>query len=131
MSDVEAKLAIRELTARYNLAIDEGRAEEWADTFVHDGVFESTALGRVAGRAALVEFAQTFSKRFHARHCTTDAIIEVAGDTATQTCYLIFIGVGDGGVRLLNSGVYRDRLRHTAAGWRFVERKVAPDTPVE
>jgi 3-phenylpropionate/cinnamic acid dioxygenase small subunit len=33
-------IAIRELTARYNRAVDDCRYDEWADCFTEDGIFE-------------------------------------------------------------------------------------------
>lgn len=128
MTAWEDKLAIRELTARYNQAIDEGRVDDWADTFVEDGVFEPSSGGRFQGRQALAEFARAFSSRFQVRHCTTDAIVEVDGDRATQTCYLILLDRSDG-VKVMNSGVYQDTLVRTPEGWRFAHRRVAIDTP--
>ncbi|HEY8490179.1 MAG TPA: nuclear transport factor 2 family protein [Dehalococcoidia bacterium] len=128
MTAWEDVLAIRELTARYNHAIDEGRAEDWAATFVEDGVFEPSAGGRFEGRAALVEFARGFSSRFKVRHCTTDAVVEVDGDRATQTCYLILLDRADG-VKIRASGVYHDTLTRTPDGWRFTHRRVEIDAP--
>lgn len=83
MTAWEDVLAIRELTARYNHAIDSGRAEEWAATFTEDGVFEPSAGGRFEGREALAGFARAFAARFRVRHCTTDAVVEVDGNRAT------------------------------------------------
>jgi hypothetical protein len=125
-SRVEDELAIRALTARYNFAIDEGRAEEWADTFVPDGVFESTLLGVTRGRDELVAFARNFATQMKARHLTTDAIVEVDGDRAHQRCYLLFVDIG-GTARLSTTGVYEDDLRRTPDGWRFVHRRITPD----
>ena len=42
---VEDQLAIQQLYARYNHAIDFGRADEWAACFTSDGVFNSSAAG--------------------------------------------------------------------------------------
>ena len=39
IAGVADKIAIRELTARYNHAIDEGRVDEWVATFTDDGTF--------------------------------------------------------------------------------------------
>jgi DNA-binding IclR family transcriptional regulator len=128
MASWEDKLAIRELTARYNRAIDEGRAEEWAATFVEDGVFEPSSGGRYQGTPALVEFARAFASRLSVRHCTTDALVDVEGDRANQTCYLLLIDRSDG-IRIMNTGVYQDSLVRTPEGWRFVHRKVTVDSP--
>lgn len=125
MSEWEDRLAIRELTARYNQAIDEGRPEEWAATFTADGVFESPSRNPLRGRDALLEFARTRAAGgARTRHFTTDAIIEIDGDTARQTCYLLLLDTSQG-VKIKNCGVYVDRLTRTPEGWRFSHRRVA------
>jgi hypothetical protein len=126
---VEDQLAIRELTARYNYAIDEGRADEWVATFVPDGTFESTALGKFTGAEALLNFATGYSAAFTGRHCTTDYVVEVDGDDARQRCYLILVNNASTPVVGVTA-VYEDVLRRTADGWRFVYRKVTPDTAI-
>ena len=56
---------IRQLYATYNLALDGGDAEGWADTFIEDGAF-----GDTEGHAALVGFAENFGEQQNgnARH---------------------------------------------------------------
>lgn len=126
---LEDQLAIRELVARYNYAIDEGRAEEWVATFVPDGTFESTALGTHTGTDALHAFAEGYIAAFTGRHCTSDFVIEVDGDEARSRCYLIAVD-NSGTPKILTSAVYEDVLRRTPDGWRFVHRKVRPDSAI-
>ena len=124
---VADQLAIRDLTARYNFAIDEGRVEDWVATFVPDGTFASALLGAHTGPEGLTAFAQGYTAAFTGRHCTTDHIIEVDGDRATQRCYLVLIN-NDGGTRVSTTAIYEDELQRTPDGWRFVVRRIAPDT---
>jgi hypothetical protein len=126
---VEDQLAIRELTARYNYAIDEGRADDWVATFVPDGTFESTALGTFTGAEALKGFATGYIAAVTGRHCTSDWVVEVNGDDAWQRCYLIAVNNAAAPV-IAATAVYEDVLRRTADGWRFVHRKVTPDTAI-
>ena len=123
------QLEIRELVARYNYAIDEGRPEEWVATFVSDGTFESTALGKHTGPEALLAFAQGYSAAVTGRHCTSDFVIDVDGDEARSRCYLIAIN-NAGTPAVSVTAVYDDVLRRTPDGWRFVHRKVTPDTAI-
>jgi hypothetical protein len=88
---IEDQFAIRELVARYNYAIDEGRPEEWVTTFVPDGTFESSALGTHTGAEALLAFAKGYISAVSGRHCTSDFVIEVDGDAARSRCYLIAV----------------------------------------
>jgi SnoaL-like domain len=85
------QLEIRELVARYNYAIDEGRPDEWVATFVPDGTFESSALGTHTGPEALHAFATGYLADVTGRHCTSDFVIDVDGDEARSRCYLIAI----------------------------------------
>lgn len=123
------QLAIRELVARYNYAIDEGRPEEWVATFVPDGTFESTALGSHTGADALLAFATGYIAAVNGRHCTTDFVVDVEGDTARSRCYLIAVNNAAAPI-VSTTAVYDDVLRRTADGWRFVHRKVTPDSAI-
>jgi hypothetical protein len=126
---VADQLAIRELVARYNHAIDDGRPEEWVATFVPDGTFESTALGAHTGADALLAFAKGYIAAVEGRHCTSDFVIEVDGDDARSRCYLI--AVSNAGAPIISvTAVYEDVLRRTPDGWRFVHRRVTPDTAI-
>jgi len=127
---IEDQFAIRELVARYNYAIDEGRPEEWVATFVPDGTFESSALGSHTGEEALLAFAKGYIEAFPGRHCTSDFVVDVDGDDARSRCYLIAVNNGGVPPTILATAVYEDVLRRTPDGWRFVHRKVAPDTAI-
>jgi hypothetical protein len=126
---LEDQFAIRELVARYNYAIDEERPEEWVATFVPEGTFESTALGTHSGEDALLAFAKGYIAAFKGRHVTSDFVVDVDGDEARSRCYLIAVN-NAGPPSILATAVYDDVLRRTPDGWRFVHRKVAPDTPI-
>lgn len=125
---VEDQLAIRELVARYNYAIDEERPDEWVGTFVADGTFESTALGTHRGSEALLEFAKGYIAAFEGRHVTSDFVVTVDGDDATARCYLIAVNAKTSPPSILTTAVYDDVLRRTSDGWRFVHRTVTPDS---
>src|ERR1700759_4596578 len=84
-------LAARERVARYNYAIDEGRPEEWVATFVPDGTFESTALGKHTGPDGLMAFAVGDIAAVTGRHCTSDFTVDIDGDDARARCYLIAV----------------------------------------
>ena len=62
---------IRQLYATYNLALDGGDAEGWADTFIEDGAF-----GDTEGHAALVGFAENSGEQQNgnARHVLLNVV---------------------------------------------------------
>lgn len=120
---VEDRLAIQELLARYNHAIDGGDPEGWAATFAPDGTFESR--GEVhTGTEQLATFARGFQQRLPgARHWNNNLVIDGDGEQATTTCYLQLWREG----QLASEGRYVDTLRKIDGQWRFTSRKVVRD----
>jgi uncharacterized protein (TIGR02246 family) len=121
---------ILELTARYNRCYDEGDAEAFADLFTDDGVMDVEGGFRVEGREGLVQMCAHMP--WGIMHVTTDAIVEVHGDTATQRLTLMVLrragADGEGSVSTLTtSGRYTDDLVRTADGWRFKTRRAVLD----
>lgn len=129
-TSLQAIEEIRALGARYNYAVDEGTPEEWAATFSTDGVFHALIEGQTPkGHAELAAFVPLCRETFGPmRHLTMNELIEVDGDTATQTAYLLFFaqkdGVVDGTVC-----VYEDELVREDGAWKFSDRKVRPVMP--
>ncbi len=123
----EDQLAIQQLYARYNHALDFGDTEGWADCFTPEGVFES-ATGKFEGREQLVSFAQGFASRMKARHWTNNLVIEEEGNGAAGKCYLLLLRLdGEGGPGIMITGVYHDSIVRADGGWRFASRKVVGD----
>jgi hypothetical protein len=124
------KIAIRELTATYNRAVDDGRIEDAFATFVDGaGSLEIKGMGAMTGD----ELRALFSALAGIVHATTDAIIEVDGDRARQLCtLLVLVRAPEGGVvRLVTTGRYEDDVERTAQGWRFLRRFATLDRNVE
>lgn len=133
---------IRQLLARYNLAIDLGRIDDWVGCFTPDGVFECVGLpdgaplgGRHQGTDALKAYAETHYdiNKGRARHWNWNLLIEADGpDRATMTCYLNAHSAGQGDSAALRAtGIYRDELvkgdGDTHGRWRFASRQVTID----
>jgi uncharacterized protein (TIGR02246 family) len=120
-------LAIRELTARYNRAFDDVDSEAWADTFTPDGVMDYGGGAPISGRDALVKMSQATG--YGVVHITTDPIIEVDGDRATQRCTVIIANRSQARDRvgISMTGRYEDELVRTPDGWRFKRRRAILD----
>lgn len=121
----EDKIAIMELAARYNQAIDSGAGEGWAATFTEDGVFES-AQGEVKGRAELVKYVDDGAERRRergTRHWNNNMVIEGDGDAATLSCYLHLMS----GAEVAATGTYEDTLKKVNGDWKFARRRVTID----
>lgn len=123
-------LAIRELSARYNVASDDGDGSAFAATFTPDGILEMNGTIVCDGEDALTAFA---SKPRGTVHYTTDAIIEVTGSSAVQRCGLLLLRRSRDGtsVRIEATGRYRDELEQAGGQWRFKRRAVTLDTFLE
>ena len=128
---------IRQLLARYNLAIDLGRIDQWVDCFTPDGVFECVGLpdgaalgGRHQGPDALRAYAETHFaiNKGRARHWNWNLLIEPSGeDRASMTCYLNALSAGQGESAVLRvTGIYEDELVRDD-DWRFGSRRVTID----
>jgi len=126
MSNVlEEKDAIRELIARYCFLIDAAQYDEWAQTFDEDAVFEVRGMFKFEGRAAIREFANHIPKNAQGKpgmkHCTLNQIIEVSGERAKATCYLLLIRDGTP-LHVDIAGRYEDELVKRGGRWLFSQR---------
>jgi 3-phenylpropionate/cinnamic acid dioxygenase small subunit len=125
MDDVEA---IKQLSARYNLAFDHGDVEGYLATWTEDGYFERThsdATFRFRGRQELRGILAGYE--VDGRHLTGNFIIEVDGDRATQSAYLTYLARGEEGFAITMFGVYADELVRTTEGWRYSARRLRID----
>jgi len=116
--------AIRELTARYNLAFDERAIDTCLACFTADARVEFIDSGRVIqGHSELRHVIVTTDNT--GRHTTTDFIIDVDGDHATQRCHLTELGLDGGTAVVRRYGRYEDQLQRDDSGvWRFVSRRL-------
>jgi len=127
---VEDQLAIQQLYAKYNHAIDSGKGADWAATFTAEGVFISGS-GTFSGTEQLTGFGTAFATRMKARHWTNNLVIEGDGAAATGSCYLGLYRLSPGEqppAALLVTAIYNDELTKGADGqWRFTKRTVTGD----
>jgi ketosteroid isomerase-like protein len=120
-------IAIRELTARYNRAFDDVDGRAFAETFTEDGVFVLPNARPRQGHDDLAALVERVG--YGSVHATTDAIIAIDGDRATQECTLVLARrEADGSsVTFAQTGRYSDELVRTPAGWRFSRRTATLD----
>ena len=122
MEDIEA---IKQLSARYNRAFDYLDVPGYLAVWTEDGFFERSNAGRsYSGHAELAELLRTFG--VNGRHVVTDFIIEVTGDTATQSAYLTYLDA-DAGYAIVMFGVYADELVRVDGEWKFASRRLKVD----
>jgi uncharacterized protein (TIGR02246 family) len=122
-------LAIHQLVASYNHAVDAGHGDKFAQTFTADGVLE-TRGNAIKGHDALAEFATGVPGGLSSpRHVASNLLIEGSGDEASLSAYLhLYILAGDPpSPTIAISGKYDDQLRRTDGGWRFARRVFTAD----
>lgn len=116
---------ILNLYAHYNLVLDAGDSQSWADTFIDDGSFNS-----FVGRQALIAFADDFiASNPNTRHWNSSIRITPTADGAAGTAYLMLWKVGTQPAEVVLTGIYTDELVRTSQGWRFKARLIEIDQP--
>ena len=115
---------IGQLRARYCQALDDGRWEDLADTFTEDGAFVGLSTAR--GRAEMLEFFPQLNSSTVTSwwHFSSNETVELDGDSATGTTWLLQPCVVDGESQIA-AGRYEDTMVRTPHGWRFTERRVS------
>jgi uncharacterized protein (TIGR02246 family) len=122
-------VAIQQLYARYNHAVDAGDGKAFAAAFVDEGLLNS-GLDPVQGRPALAAFATQVPTMVPGiRHVATNIAVDGSGDDAAVSAYLHVYAKPDpaGPVVLASTGVYRDQVRRENGEWLFVERVFTAD----
>jgi ketosteroid isomerase-like protein len=125
------RLAINDLFVRYTTALDAGEVETVIGCFTADAVLESPVIGQIAGHEAIRAFAGRFAKLredgTQFRHMITNLAVELAGQHARATCYLLVLITRNGKIRQLPPGHYECDLVKENGDWRFRRRVVFHD----
>lgn len=124
-------MAIQQLVARYNFAIDGGDGQSFAQCFVPDGRFTWSDSDVIEGGPALAKFGCSLTYLGVIRHVVTSCLIEGGGDRASCRAYCQVFGIdGEGRSYVLSQGVYHDSLVQVEGSWRFEERRYVTDPVV-
>jgi 3-phenylpropionate/cinnamic acid dioxygenase small subunit len=121
--DVEARLDIHDLLARYCHLVDSGDAEGWSALFAEDGVFDVPGAIHLVGRAQLRSMPgivlQQGERKW--RHQITNIVVEAGDtpDTAHVRAYGVLSDWRKGGVLAAFSD-YRIELRRVQGAWQVV-----------
>lgn len=138
LDDLLARDAIRDTMARYNIAGDRLRAEDFAAVFTEDGVLESEGTGphdafRYDGRAAIYDWMARWSQprdrsgvhqaSFVRHHLATSQIdLTGEGEARARTYWTAYTDIGPD-----HCGVYVDRYRKVGDRWLIAHRRVRLD----
>lgn len=118
--------AIERLQRQYAQLVDEARWQEVVELFTEDGSLTrpSAPDQPIVGRAAILQAFLERPAGAPRRHLVANPEVElVDADNARANCRSILLVTLDEGRGTVTVGGFEDRLRRTAAGWRFVSRK--------
>jgi hypothetical protein len=119
------KIAINELVARYNMAMDHVQAADWAATFTEDGELVIDGKTIAKGRAALIAMVENAARgTYRGRHWVCNSIIDGEGDTARLRMYVLSFGINEGIVPRV-MGEYDDTLVRVSGQWKFRTRNIS------
>jgi 3-phenylpropionate/cinnamic acid dioxygenase small subunit len=135
--DTASKLEIHELLARSAYALDERDLALLEACFAPDASLVLDIAGgagpvRFDGRGKVMGLMRDSmaAQKDKRRHVTTNTMVvgEEAGEVSLVS-NLTLTSVENGAIRLVTSGLYRDRVRREAGRWVIVERRVDLDMP--
>lgn len=126
---IEDRLAIQDLYARYNHAVDLGDPDGWAACFTSDASFHTEVTGTLRGREALAAFARTLNAQMTTRHWTNNLLLEATDGGARGKCYLILLRLPGGSpATIAMTGIYTDELTREDGEWLFSSRTAVFDS---
>ena len=124
---VANRLAIGDLTARYNRALEAGDLETWIGTFVQEGVLRGAGGESFSGHRELIRFFRAAPQ--DRIWVTADAQVDVDGVHAHQECRFVTLrpGSNGGGPMVEAVGRFRDALAYERGRWYFSMREMVAD----
>ena len=134
------QLAIQDLMARYEWALDAGDAKGYAANFAVDGKMVFGGTNERVGRATIEKEIETLNRSFSGafpagvkpriQHILSNLVIVQHGDTAEAKSFWTEIWNPTGkamGVRA--AGHYEDKLVKAGGKWLFARREIFDDFP--
>jgi ketosteroid isomerase-like protein len=126
--------AINNAFIRYATELDRGNVEAVVDCFSEDARLVSPVMGDFRGHAGIRDFASRTERLkreegVQFRHVVSNLVVDVDGDEAHATCYLLDFKTRDGKTVLLSPGEYECTLRKSGGRWLFERRAVVMDSP--
>ncbi len=127
---------IKQLKARYAAACDDDYApDRIAELFTEDAIWDGGMMGYAEGREGIRKFFANASDIVgFAVHGVSNPLIEITGDTATGSWYLLQPMVLNGSeASYWYCARYQDAYVRTSTGWKFqrVEIEARAFTPYE
>lgn len=132
MGSWEDQLAIADLIHRYSRAVNEGEDQSLRDFYTAGGSFAG-----VTGEFQIDTEFEAYVESLRAmragafpnlRQLAATPVVDVDGDRAVAHTPVLLLATPTGGeTQLKKSGVLKDDLVRTEAGWRFLRREALVD----
>lgn len=125
VAELEDERAIRELVAAYGPLVDAGRADEVADLWTTDGVYDVDEMylgDQDAIRAMVAGEAHQGLIARGAAHFLGPVHVTLEGDEARAVCHSVLVVHHRERFLVARAGVHLFRLLRTEAGWRVLRR---------
>ena len=131
------KLEIQELLSRAAYYFDERRLDELGECFAPDArmlvhINDVGDVGPFEGREAIRKLmADTLASQTDVRrHVISNFFFEEeADDAATVVSSLVVFSIENGEIKVIISGIYRDRVVKNGGTWQIGDRYLALDLP--
>ncbi len=131
LQQINDRIEIEELLARYSRALDYRNFEELEAIFTADALFDAGGLGSPSGPAAIAAMIEgTIGHLDATQHLVGKSLVDFGedGDTAEVRTYLISQHIREsteGPVKhYFLGGEYYDRVVRTPDGWRIAFRRL-------
>lgn len=126
---LEDQVGILQLVSAYGPLVDGGMAEEVADLWEPDGIYDFSADAEpLEGREAIVAMVRSDAHQHYLRegcgHVVGPPLVHVEGERAVATCYSLLVRHDrDGrGYRVARLSANRWELRRSGGRWRVTRR---------
>ena len=113
---------IKRLKYRFAWALETSKPHDLADLFTSDGWIDAGPWGRMNGQEKIRKgYVRAFENAppFGAMHCVTNPRIEIDGDSATGTWYLLDCTTHGEGPALNILAVYDETYRRVEGEWKY------------
>lgn len=132
LSELEARLAIMDLEARYAKAWDAGDADGWAALYTENGTFDMAAVGQqtrqvITGTRALADFCREVDSFYKGLHYMHLPVITIAGNTASARIHFQWTGLYNPSGRYCGqrrAEGYYDVVYQKVAGRWLIEKRL-------
>jgi anthranilate 1,2-dioxygenase small subunit/terephthalate 1,2-dioxygenase oxygenase component beta subunit len=145
--DIEQKITVEDLNARYAEAIDEDRLEAWPDFFSADGrylvttaenvaqglplgIMSATSRAMLRDRIKALRQANVYEAQRYRHLLGTPQIAAANGALRARTSFMVARIMHTGETVLFATGCYEDRIILDGASAHFAEKTVILDSRV-